>query len=370
MCAGTQYWANIGRVVFGIEETAPAALTGNHAENPTLDLPCREVFARGQKAMRVWGPVAEVEAEIAALHASFWRTPHGGACLMGWDGRLDLAYRSEPWHDGHARTVLHDRHDGPLRVLASLYPEAPAICHHVIVHPPGGIVGGDTLHDRGRRSAAGATRSSRRPARRASTAAPASRRCSPSMRRVAAGARLEWLPLETIVYTGALAENRMRFDARARRRDDRLGRARARPAGRRASASTAAASRSSIELPGVWLERGRIDAADRRLLDSPLGWAGHACWRTLWFAAGAPLADRSGATRCSTPRARPARGERAGGERRRQRGACRGRRAARARPARRAGDRADRTVWARWRRWPGSSHRARRASGGPEPASI
>ena len=73
MCAGTQYWANIGRLVYGMDERRLLALTGNHAENPTLDLPCREVFARGQKAVRVWGPVAEVEAEIAALHIDFWR---------------------------------------------------------------------------------------------------------------------------------------------------------------------------------------------------------------------------------------------------------------------------------------------------------
>ncbi|MEP7295430.1 MAG: nucleoside deaminase [Burkholderiales bacterium] len=72
MCAGTQYWANIGRVVYGMSEHALLELTGNHAENPTLDLPCREVFAHGHKAMRVIGPVPEVEAEIAALHTAFW----------------------------------------------------------------------------------------------------------------------------------------------------------------------------------------------------------------------------------------------------------------------------------------------------------
>ena len=72
MCAGTQYWANIGRLVYGMDERRLLALTGNHAENPTLDLPCRDVFARGQKAVRVWGPVAEVGAEVAALHATFW----------------------------------------------------------------------------------------------------------------------------------------------------------------------------------------------------------------------------------------------------------------------------------------------------------
>jgi tRNA(Arg) A34 adenosine deaminase TadA len=72
MCAGTQYWAHIGRVVYGMEERALLALTGDHAENPTLDLPCRAVFARGQKAIEVIGPVAALHDEIAALHRSFW----------------------------------------------------------------------------------------------------------------------------------------------------------------------------------------------------------------------------------------------------------------------------------------------------------
>ena len=73
MCAGTQYWAHIGRTVYGMSESRLLALTGNHAENPTLDLPCREVYARGQKAIEVWGPVPEVEDEIAALHRDFWQ---------------------------------------------------------------------------------------------------------------------------------------------------------------------------------------------------------------------------------------------------------------------------------------------------------
>ncbi|HEY6133255.1 MAG TPA: nucleoside deaminase [Rubrivivax sp.] len=74
MCAGTQYWAHIGRLVYGLSEARLLELTGNHAENPTLDLPCREVFARGQKAMQVIGPIPEVEEEIAALHRHFWHT--------------------------------------------------------------------------------------------------------------------------------------------------------------------------------------------------------------------------------------------------------------------------------------------------------
>lgn len=73
MCAGTQYWANIGRVVYGMQERTLLELTGNHAENPTLDLPCREVFARGQKDVHVIGPVPAMTETIAALHRAFWR---------------------------------------------------------------------------------------------------------------------------------------------------------------------------------------------------------------------------------------------------------------------------------------------------------
>lgn len=78
MCAGTQYWAHIGRLVYGLEERRLLQLTGDHTENPTMDFPCREVFVRGQKPVRVWGPVPEAEAEIAALHAGFWSTRHAG----------------------------------------------------------------------------------------------------------------------------------------------------------------------------------------------------------------------------------------------------------------------------------------------------
>jgi tRNA(Arg) A34 adenosine deaminase TadA len=73
MCAGTQYWAHIGHLVYGLSEKQLLALTGNHAENPTLDLPCRQVFAAGQKAVQVSGPFDEVAEEIAALHRDFWK---------------------------------------------------------------------------------------------------------------------------------------------------------------------------------------------------------------------------------------------------------------------------------------------------------
>jgi tRNA(Arg) A34 adenosine deaminase TadA len=71
MCAGAIYWAGIGRVVYGLSEQRLRAITGNHPENPTLDLPCRTVFAAGQRATEVVGPLLEDEG--AALHEEFWR---------------------------------------------------------------------------------------------------------------------------------------------------------------------------------------------------------------------------------------------------------------------------------------------------------
>ena len=70
MCAGAIYWTGIGRVVYGLSEHRLRALTGNHPENPTLDLPCREVFKSGQRETEVLGPMLEDEA--AALHEGVW----------------------------------------------------------------------------------------------------------------------------------------------------------------------------------------------------------------------------------------------------------------------------------------------------------
>ncbi len=71
MCAGAIYWAGIGRVVYGLSEHRLRGVTGNHPENPTLDLPCREVFKSGQRATEVLGPLLEDEAE--ALHEGVWK---------------------------------------------------------------------------------------------------------------------------------------------------------------------------------------------------------------------------------------------------------------------------------------------------------
>jgi tRNA(Arg) A34 adenosine deaminase TadA len=71
MCAGAMYWAGIGRVVYGLSEARLKSITGNHPENPTLDLPCRQVFAAGQRPTEVVGPMLEDEG--AAMHEAFWK---------------------------------------------------------------------------------------------------------------------------------------------------------------------------------------------------------------------------------------------------------------------------------------------------------
>jgi tRNA(Arg) A34 adenosine deaminase TadA len=73
MCAGTLYWTNIGRLVYGVEETKLLALTGDHAENPTLSMSSRSVLGSGQKRIEVHGPFPELEDELIAPHRGFWR---------------------------------------------------------------------------------------------------------------------------------------------------------------------------------------------------------------------------------------------------------------------------------------------------------
>lgn len=206
---------------------------------------------------------------------------------MSWKGHLQLRYR----HDGE-RTTAHDRHEGPLRVLQRLYPEGPEICHHVLVHPPGGIVGGDTLHIdadlQGGSHALITTPGATRYYKSAGAEAEQS-----LVAKLAPGSRLEWLPLETIAYRGCKARNRMRFDLAPGA--EMIGwdvLALGLPAASEAFDDAQAAHGSftqEIELPGVWLERGTVAASDSLLLDSPLGWDGKRVMATMWFATGAPL---------------------------------------------------------------------------------
>lgn len=202
---------------------------------------------------------------------------------MGWPGHLALNYRSESTANG-ARTVLHDRHHGPLRVLQSLYPEAPGVCHNVLVHPPGGIVGGDDLvidaHLQNGAHALITTPGATRFYRSSGDAAQQSINAT-----LDAGTRLEWLPLETIVHSGALAENRMRFLLAPGA--EMLGwdlLALGLPASGQGFESGHV--RQQIEIPGLWLERAHVAADDVLLLNSPLGWDGQGLLATLWFACG------------------------------------------------------------------------------------
>lgn len=73
MCAGTAYWANIGRIVYGMTERQLLQETGNHKENPTMSVASRYVFDHCQKPVELIGPVEEIVEETLRLHRSFWQ---------------------------------------------------------------------------------------------------------------------------------------------------------------------------------------------------------------------------------------------------------------------------------------------------------
>ncbi len=202
---------------------------------------------------------------------------------MSWHARLQLDYALES-----GRSVARYQHDGPLRILQSLYPEGDAVCHNVLVHPPGGLVGGDTLDMQvtvgagahGLVTTPGATRFYRSLQGLATQQVHA---------QVAEGARLEWLPLEAIAYNACDALNRATFELA--------------PGAEMMTWDITALGlpaanlpfeqgtfRQRMEIPGVWLERGTLSASDTRLTDSPLGLAGQRCMATLVFAAGSAMA--------------------------------------------------------------------------------
>ncbi len=201
---------------------------------------------------------------------------------MTWHARLQLDYRRET-----DRTVARHEHSGPLRILQSLYPEGDAVCHNVLVHPPGGLVGGDTL-DINLRVGPGA---------HGLVTTPGATRFYRSLGELALqrthavlepGARLEWLPLEALCYDGCRAENRLTMEvapgAELMGLDvTAFGLPHADQPFRRGS------FQQHIEVPGLWLERGRVDAADALLMDGQLGLAGHRCMASLFFVAGEAL---------------------------------------------------------------------------------
>ena len=201
---------------------------------------------------------------------------------MGWAAHLDLRYTMRG-----PRAVAHHAHTGPLRILQSLYPEGDGVCHNVLVHPPGGLVGGDTLDiavhaaagTHGLITTPGATRFYR-------SAGPAA--VQRSRVQMHDQARLERLPLETLCYNDCRAENHLTlalapgaeflgWDVTA------LGLPQA------GLPFLQGSLLQHIEAPGVWLERGALQATDTRLMEGATGLAGMQCIASLFFVTGTPL---------------------------------------------------------------------------------
>ncbi|MBT2375069.1 urease accessory protein UreD [Pseudomonas fluorescens] len=194
-----------------------------------------------------------------------------------WHAELELGYAR---FGDTTRPVLR-RHLGPLRVQKHLYAEGPEVCQHIIVHPPGGIAGGDRLNINVD-VAEGAWAQLTSPG-----AAKWYRASGPAYQQVAltvkAGATLEWLPQETIVFSAAQAELSTRIDLEG---DARLFYwdviALGRPASGERFDLGHFQSALDIRREGqlIWHERQRIVGADG-LLDSPIGLDGHPVFATL-----------------------------------------------------------------------------------------
>ncbi|SBT08030.1 Urease accessory protein UreD [Candidatus Accumulibacter aalborgensis] len=128
----------------------------------------------------------------------------------GWQARLAVGFERR----GEQTVRAQCEHFGPLRVQRSLYPEGPQVCQTIVLHPPGGIAGGDRL-DIVVAAAAGA---------RAQLTTPGAgkwyrsggRLAQQSLTvRVAEAAVVEWLPQETIVFDGAEARMQTRVELAA-----------------------------------------------------------------------------------------------------------------------------------------------------------
>jgi urease accessory protein len=197
--------------------------------------------------------------------------------VRSWKASLSLAFGFE----NHKTTLNRKVHDGPLVVQKPLYPEGSEVCHAIVVHPPGGIAGGDELS------------LNVNVAEKASVllttpgAAKWYRSGGPWAKQAAAfdvQGMLEWLPQETIVFDGALAETAYDVDLGAQAGIIGwdivcLGRT---GSGERFARGI---FRSTIRIRRagrlLWLERGRIDGGGR-LLDSQAGLAGCPVFGTLF----------------------------------------------------------------------------------------
>ena len=194
-----------------------------------------------------------------------------------WHAELELSYAR---FGDSTRPVLR-RHLGPLRVQKHLYAEGPEVCQHIIVHPPGGIAGGDRLDIRasvGRDAWAQIT--SPGAAKWYRAAGPAYQQLE---LKVSAGATLEWVPQETIIFSAAQAELSTSIDLEG---DARLFYwdvvALGRPASGERFDRGHFQAQLEIRRDGqlLWHERQRI-VGDDGLLDSPIGLDGRPVFATL-----------------------------------------------------------------------------------------
>ena len=198
---------------------------------------------------------------------------------MAWRADLKLDYTLES-----QRTVARYLHQGPLRILQSLYPEGDQICHNVLVHPPGGLVGGDTL-DIQVNVAEGAHALVSTPSATRFYKSGGQAALQQVTATLAPGSRLEWLPLEAIAYNDCEATNRAIFNL-APTAELMAWDVTALGLPSSDLAFTKGHFQQHLEIPGVWLERGNLRGDDTRWLNSPLGLAGQKCLASLVFASG------------------------------------------------------------------------------------
>jgi urease accessory protein len=196
--------------------------------------------------------------------------------VSSWKASLALGFEFED----RKTTLVDKRHDGPLVVQKPLYPEGAEVCHAIVVHPPGGIAGGDELSlsaKTGRSAAALLTTPGA--AKWYRSAGPWAKQ---TIRFDVRGA-LEWLPQETIVFDGALAQSDLEVELSADAALigwDLVCLGRTGSGERFARGSWRSAMRVRREGRLLWLERGRVDGGSA-LLQSPAGLGGSPVYGTL-----------------------------------------------------------------------------------------
>jgi urease accessory protein len=204
-----------------------------------------------------------------------------------WQARLHLGFARA----GDTTRLVRRAHSGPLRVQKALYPEGPGACHVIVVHPPGGVVGGDRLHidvDAGEGCHVLATSPGAAKWYRANARQPGQASRQTVHLRAGADAAIEWLPQETIFYNDADVDLAHEVDLAPGARY--LG-SEVLVFGRRASGERFTGGRirqrTRIRQDGrlLWCEQGILTPAG---LASPFGLGGHAVCATF-LAVGAPV---------------------------------------------------------------------------------